>query len=139
MTIMLAILIAVVALSLMMTVLVASTRPLRAFDEPMFGARSAARAATVGRGPHWMDLGRKAMPSATTHAPSPTEHLMPSLPFPAPAISKALETTGSHSPRPVTTPSPRASRPINPNTWGRIRAEVGALETMRERAGSVPA
>jgi hypothetical protein len=132
MTIMLAFLIAVVALSLMMTVLVASTRPLRAYDEPMFGARSASRAAKLTRGPHWMDLDRATTPSTASQAPRPTEHLMPPLPVPAPAKA-----------RPIDTPSPRrvtsGPRPINPNMWGRIRAEVGALETMRDRAASIPA
>lgn len=138
MTIILAFLIAVVALSLMMTVLVASTRPLRAYDEPMFGARPASRAAKLTRGPHWMDLDRATTPSTASQAPRPTEHLMPPLPIPAPATSKAG--AASHA---IDAPSPRrmtsGPKPINPNMWGRIRAEVGALETERDRAASIPA
>ena len=143
MTILLAFLIAVVALSLMMTVLVASTRPLRAYDEPMFGARPASRAAKLTCGPHWMDLDRTP-PSAASNAPHPTEHPMPSLPLPAPAASKAPETTHPRAAaHPLGAPSPRrmtsGPRPINPNAWGRIRAEVEALETLRDRAVSFPA
>ena len=139
MTILVAFLIAVVAVSLMMTVLVASTRPLRAHDEPIFGAtRPGSGATALNRGPHWMDLNGAAPPSAATHAPFPTEELMPPLPRPAPAKSKAPETTASRAlTHPVGTPMPRraasGSRPINPNGWGRVRAEVGTLETIRRQ------
>ena len=143
MTILLALLIAVVAISLMMTVLLASTRPLRAYDEPVFGTRSGSSAQKLNRGPHWMELDGAPRPSAVTHAPRPTEQYASALPLPAPVPSRAPETTGSRTAShrvDVTQPRPmvRGSGRINPNTWGRIRAEVGALEIRRIRASSIP-
>ncbi len=144
MTILLAFLIAVVAISLMMTVLIASTRPLRAYDEPMFGTRSSSRAQMLNRGPHWMDLDGTPRPIDVTDAPRPTEPYTSALPLSAPVAPRAPETTGSRAtshrvdvtqPRQVA----RGSGRINPNTWGRIRAEVGVLDTKRNRAGSVSA
>ncbi len=135
MTILLAFLIAVVAVSLMMTVLIASTRPLRAYDEPIFGTRSSSLSQMLNRGPHWVEL---------DGAPRPTETYTSSLPLPAPVAPRASETTGfraaSHRVE-VTQPSPvvRGSGRINPNAWGRVRAEVGVLETKRNRADSVSA
>ena len=136
MTILLAVLIAVVALSLMMTVLVASTRPLRGYDEPMFNTRPASRANRLTNGPHWMDLGRTPPPSADTLVPRQTENPLPSLPLPSPTASTTPESSRPRGATPsldVSTPRRMANghRPINPNTWGRIRAEVGALETLR--------
>ena len=144
MTILLAFLIAVVAISLMMTVLVASTRPLRAFDEPMFGTRSSSRARMLNQGPHWMDLDGTPRPIDVTDAPRPTEPYTSALPLPAPVVPSASETTGSCAashrvdvtqPRPVV----RGSGRINPNAWGRVRAEVAVLETEHNRANSVSA
>ncbi len=133
MTILLAFLIAMVAVSLMMTVLIASTRPLRAYDEPIFGTRSSSRAQKFTRGPNWMEL---------DGATRPTEPYTSSLPLPAPVAPRASETTGSRAAShrvDVTQPRPmaRGSGRINPNTWGRVRAEVGVLETKRNRAESV--
>ena len=144
MTILLAFFIAVVAISLMMTVLLASTRPLRAYDEPVFGTRSGSSAQKLIRGPHWMDLDGTPRRNAVTHTPRPTEPYTSVLPLPASVTQRVPETTGSRAashrvdvaqPRPMVHGSGR----INPNSWGRIRAEVGALEIKRDRAGSVSA
>ncbi len=136
MMILLALLIAVVAVSLMMTVLVASTRPLRAHDDPIFGpilgARPAGGVAMRLTGPSWMDFER---------APRSPERALPVLPLPAPADSTAPEVTGIRvvSPRhdmATPQPPPRGSERINPNTWGRVRAEAGALKTVRNHIRS---
>ncbi len=121
MMILLALLIAVVAISLMMTVLVATTRPLRSFDDPIFGAGSTRGAARRLNGPNWMELDRAPPPSAAPHMPHVLESQTPELPPPAPAAARAPEMTDSCT---------------NPNTWGRVRAEVGTLKTMRDGAGS---
>ena len=121
MMILLALLIAVVAVSLMMTVLVASTRPLWAHDDPMFGARPS-------RG-------------VATHAPRSAKRAVASLPLPAPTPSTAPELTGSHVVSrhhaiAMPLPAPRGSERINPNTWGLVRAEVGALKAVRNHIRS---
>ena len=121
MMILIAILIAVVAISLMMTVLVASTRPLRAFDDPIFGARSTRSAARRLSGPNWMELDRAPPPSGAPDMPHVLESQIPGLAVPAPVASRASEMADSRA---------------TPNTWGRIRAEVGTLQTMRNGAGS---
>ena len=144
MTIFLAFLIAVVAISLMMTVLLASTRPLRAYDEPVFGTRSGSSGQKRNRGPHWMDLDGTPRRAALTQEPRPIESYTSALPLPAPVTPRAPETTGTRAAShrvDVTQPRPlvRGSGRINPNTWGRIRAEVGVMEIRRNRAGSVPA
>ncbi len=123
MMILLAILIAVVAVSMMMTVPVVSTRPLRAtFDDPVFGSRPATRVAT----------------HRSETLPKRAERARPSLPIPASTMPRVPEGTGSHvvspavdAPRPA---MPRDAGRINPNTWGRVRAEVGSLKTMRQLA-----
>ena len=97
MTILLAFLIAVVAISLMMTVLLASTRPLRAYDEPVFGARSGSNAQKLDRGPHWMDLDGTPRRAALTQAPRPIESYTSALPLPAPVTPRAPETTGTRA------------------------------------------
>ena len=135
MTILLAFLIAMVAVSLMMTVLIASTRPLRAYDEPIFGTRSSSRAQMLTRGPNWMEL---------DGAPRPIEPYTSSLPLPAPVAPSPSETISSRAAThrvDVTQPRPmaRGSGRINPNSWGRVRAEVGVLETKRNQAGSASA
>jgi hypothetical protein len=135
MTVLLALFIAVVAFSLMLTVLVASTRPLRAYDLPIFTSRQADGAGLRHTGPHWMDLqGARPLRDATI-APRPPERHISALPLPAPVISDTPEISGSRVvPHPVPTPAahaPRASRRVNPNTWGRVRSEVGTLKTMR--------
>lgn len=139
MMVLVAFLIAVVAISLMMTVLVASTRPLRAYDEPVFGARSSSNAEMYNRGPSWMDLGRTAHPSDVTHAPRPTEQYASALPLPAAVAPRASGSTGSGTPTPPVDAlqpgqAPRSSGRVNPNTWGRVRSEVSILEIRRNRA-----
>ena len=142
MTILLAFLIAVVAISLMMTVLVASTRPLRAYDEPVFGKRSSSSAQMLNRGPHWMNLDGAPLSSDATHAPPATQPYTSALPLSAPVTPmtpKPKDSRATSHRVDVTQPRPvaRGSSRINPNTWGRVRAEVGLLETRRNRAGSV--
>lgn len=126
MTFLLAILITVVAFSLMATVLVATTRTLKAFDEPVFGAHGATRARTHPSGPNWMDMGHSPRQARAIQAPHPAECPVPAFQVP--------ETTGSRAaPRSDTMPSlpaPRHAGRINPNTWGRVRAEVGMLKTV---------
>jgi hypothetical protein len=140
MMVLVAFLIAVVAISLMMTVLVASTRPMRAYDEPVFGARSSSKAQMYNRGPNWMDLDGTAHPGDITHAPRPTEQYTSALPLPATVTPRVSDSMGSfpsshgvdvsHSRQ-----APRSSGRVNPNTWGRVRTEVDILEIRRNRAG----
>jgi len=123
MMVLVAFLIAVVVISLMMTVLVASTRPLGAYDEPVFGARSGSTTQMYNRGPNWMDLGGIAHPSGITHAPRPTEQYTSALPLPATVTPRAPDSMGSspsshrvdvsHSNH-----APRSSRRVNPNYLG---------------------
>ncbi len=139
MMILIAILIAVVAISLMMTVLVASTRTFGAFDQSVFGARTPA---PRPNGPSWLDLDRAPPPSRVPNARAP-QHEIPALPVPAPVRPGALATTGSRATvRPVgeaQPPAARGSGRINPNTWGRVRAEVGALKTATDHVRSASA
>ena len=140
MMVLVAFLIAVVAISLMMTVLVASTRPLRAYDDPVFGARSSSTTQLYNRGPNWMGLDGTAHPSDITHALRPTEQYTSALPLPATVAPRASDSMRaspsshgvdvSHSRH-----APLSSGRVNPNTWGRVRAEVGILKIRRNRAG----
>lgn len=132
MTIMIAFLIAVVALSLMMTVLVASTRPFRAYDEPIFGARASRTGAARHTGPSWLEIDRAPPPSYASRAPRAPDREIPALPFSAPVMPpvtpKVSETTGPRA--------ARGSGRVNPNTWGRVRAEAGALKTATDHVRS---
>ena len=108
MMILIAILIAVVAISLMMTVLVASTRTFGAYDQSVSGARTAA---SHPNGPSWLDLDRAPPPSRAIDA-RPTQHEIVALPVPAPVTPKALEMTGTRATaHPVGEAQPRATRP----------------------------
>ncbi len=136
MTILIAFLIAVVALSLMMTVLVASTRPFRAYDEPIFGARASRTGAARHTGPSWLEIDRAPPPSYASHAPSAPDREIPALPISAsvmppvmpPVTPKVSETTGPRA--------ARGSGRVNPNNWGRVRAEAGALKTATDHVRS---
>ncbi len=136
MMILIALLIAVVAISLMMTVLVASTRTFGAYDRSVFGARTSE---PHPNGPSWLDLYRAPPPSGAPDA-RPPEQEIPALRIPAPGTKKVSETTGSRATtRPVGEAQPRTARGsarINPNTWGRVRAEVGALKTATDHVRS---
>ena len=139
MMVLVAFLIAVVAISLMMTVLVASTRPLRAYDEPVYGTRSNSNSKRFNRNPNWTDLDGTAVSNGAPRAAHPIEQYTSALPIPAPVPPAVSGTTGSPIPsNPIdalqSRPAPRSSGRVNPNAWGRVRAEVGILETRRHRA-----
>ena len=139
MMVLVAFLIAVVAFSLMMTVLVASTRPLRAYDEPVFGTRSTSNSQMFNRNSNWTDLNGSAQSNAVACAPRPIERYTSSLPGSAQAAPKVFGSTGSQlsshrTNLPQTPPAPGGASRVNPNAWGRVRAEVEILETRRHRA-----
>ena len=139
MMILVAFLIAVVAIVLMMTVLVASTRPLRAYDEPVFGTLSDSKAQWFSRNPSWTELGGTARSIDVTRTAHPIEQYTSTLPLPAqvpPAVAGSTDSRiASHRiDASQSQQAPRNSRRVNPNSWGRIRTEVEILEIRRHRA-----
>jgi hypothetical protein len=136
MMVLVALLIAVVAISLMMTVLVASARPLRGYDEPVFGARTMSSGQTFGRNPNWTDLTGTGRPVDSNRRSLPIAQYASTLPVGAPSASGGFgpQAFSKKSDPGRALSAPRNSGRINPNTWGRIRAEVGVLEARRQRA-----
>ena len=97
MMILVAFLIAVAAISLMMTVLVASTRPLRAYDEPVFGARSNSKSQMFDRGPNWTKANAAAKTGDASRAPRPTKAYKSAIPVSAAGAPSVPGSMGSGS------------------------------------------